>query len=205
MHDPQTLQLILTAVAAGALALQTIFMIVLAVIALKAIKTVREEMAEYRSEIIPLIDKIKPIVDKTREVVDKVAPRVDEITGQLTIISNSLREQTADIQAAANDIIDRTRRQAGRVDSMMTSVLNRVERAGEFVSGAVAKPMRQVSGLIASVKAAVDTLREQPQPTAPPPPPPAPRVVPTRFSSEGEPLPGSRATGNAAPLTPFRP
>ena len=198
MHDSQTLQLILTAVAAGALALQTIFMIVLAVIAMRAIKKMREEMEHYRSVVAPIVDKVAPIIDKTREVVDNVAPRVEEVSEQLTTISRSLREQTADIQIAATDIIDRTRRQATRVDSMMTSVLNRVEKAGELVSDAVAKPMRQLSGLIASIRAAVETLREQ----APAPPPPVRRVVPSTRFKEGEPVPGPRPTGT---VTQFHP
>src|SRR6185437_16179733 len=135
--------------------------------------------------------KAKPIVDRAHEMVDKLAPKVDEITDQLTAMSKSLREQTDDIQVAATDIIDRTRRQATRVDGIMTSVLNRVEHVGVVVADSVAKPMRQLSGVIAWVKAAVETLREQPQPA---PPPPAPRVVPTRFT-DGERYPTPRPTG----------
>lgn len=197
MHDTQNVQLMLIAVAAGALVLQTIFMIVIAMTALKAIKTVREEMEEYRSTVIPILDKLKPLVEKSQQVVDLLAPRIDEISGHLAVITKSLREQTADIQVAANDIIDRTRRQASRVDGIMTSVLNRVERAGEVVSDAVAKPMRQLSGVIASIKAAIEVLREPPEPA----PTPAPRVVPTRYP-EGERYPTPRPTGTATPFHP---
>ena len=64
------------------------------------------------------------------------------------------------MQVAAKDIIARTQRQVGRVDQMLSSIFDRVERAGTFVSDAVAQPMRQLSGVIASVKAVVDTLRD---------------------------------------------
>src|SRR6516162_4240814 len=131
MHDSQTLQMILTAVAVGALAIQTIFMLVLVVIAVWALKKMRDEMEHYRSVVKPIVDKVTPIIDKTREVVDNVAPKVEEVSEQLTTITKSLREQTTDIQIAATDIIDRTRRQATRVDNMMTSVMNRVEKASE--------------------------------------------------------------------------
>jgi len=197
MHDTQNIQLMLTAVAAVALLIQTIFMIVIAVMLMKAIKTGRQELNEYRTAVMPIVDKIKPIVDKVQRVVDDLAPKVEEISTQLTVMSKSLREQTADIQVAANDIIDRTRRQASRVDNIVTSVLNRVERVGDFVSDAVAKPMRQMSGLIASVKAAVETLRE-PETV----PPRAPRAVPARYQPDGEHASGPRPTGTA---TPFRP
>jgi hypothetical protein len=190
-----TIQLALTAVAAGALAIQTIFMIVLAVMARKAIRTVREEMEHYRSHVIP-------VIDKTREVVENLTPKIEQISTEVSAISKKVREQTADIQVAANDIIARTRKQAARVDGMTTNVLNRVEQAGTFVADAVAKPMRQISGLIASVKAAVETLLEPEVPTRRT----APRVVPTpappRYPDGEKTMPGPRPTGTT---TPFRP
>jgi uncharacterized protein YoxC len=198
MHDSQTLQMILTEVAVGALAIQTIFMLVLVVIAVWALKKMRDEMEHYRSVVKPIVEKVTPIIDKTREVVDNVAPKVQEVSEQLTTITRSLREQTTDIQIAATDIIDRTRRQATRVDNVMTSVMNRVEKAGELVSDAVAKPMRQLSGLIASIKAALESLREQ----APASQPPPRRAVSTARFGDGEQVPGPRPTGT---VTQFHP
>ena len=67
--------------------------------------------------------------------------------------------QTADVQSAANEIIARVRRQASRIDTLMTNVLDAVERAGGFMADAVAKPMRQLSAILASVRAAIESLR----------------------------------------------
>lgn len=197
MHDTQTIQLALTAVTAFALLIQTIFLIVITVIALKAANKAKAEMNEYRAAVMPVLEKVKPIVDKVHKIVDDLAPKVDTISTQVTAISKSLREQTAEIQLATHEIVERTRKQAGRVDGLTNSVLSRVERAGEVMADAVAKPMRQVSGIVASVKAAVEALREQPEPVTPPP---APRVVTSRYP-DGETL-GPRPTGTT---TPFRP
>lgn len=189
MHDTQTIQLALTAVAAVALALQTIFMIVLAVIAIRAVKTVRAELDEYRSSAMP-------IIEKTRDLLEKIAPKIEDTVKDVSEISKSLRTQTADIQTAANELIERTRRQASRVDNMLTAVFDCLERAGTAMSEAVAKPLRQLSGLIASVKAAVETLRDSEgvrSGAQRPAPPPYPDVE--HFS-------GPRTTG---PTTPFRP
>jgi len=141
------------AVAALALVVQTIGMIAVLLVARKAAKNVRDEMEQYRSSLMPLILR-------AREVVEKVAPKVETAADELAVITTRLREQTADVQEAANDIIARTQRQVGRVDHMLSSIFDRVERAGTFVSDAVAKPMRQLSGVIASIKAVVDTLRD---------------------------------------------
>lgn len=141
------------AIAALALAVQTIGMIAVLLVARKATKNMREEMEQYRSSLMPLILRV-------REVVQNVAPKVEAAADELAVITTKLREQTADVQEAANDIIARTQHQVGRVDHILTSIFDRVERAGTFVSDAVAKPMRQLSGVIASVKAVVDTLRD---------------------------------------------
>lgn len=141
------------AVAAVALAIQTIGMIAMLLVARKAAKNLRQEMEHYRSTVMP-------IIQRAQEVVEKVAPKVETAAEELSAITSRLREQTAEVQLAASDIIARTQNQVGRVDHMVTAVFDRVERAGVFVSGAVAKPMRQLSGFIASVRAAVEALRE---------------------------------------------
>ncbi len=151
--DLQTVQLVFVAVAALALALQTIFLIVAVFIARGAIRSLRKELEYYR-------ESVTPIIDKTREVTENIAPKIQEAAGELNNIVKTLQQQTADIRMAADDIVDRTRHQVNRVDGMLTAVFDRVERAGVFMSDAVAKPMRQFSGVIASIKAVIEKLRE---------------------------------------------
>ena len=67
--------------------------------------------------------------------------------------------QAADVQSAANEIIERVRRQASRLDTMLSNVLDAVERASVFMADTVAKPMRQLSAILASAKAVVESLR----------------------------------------------
>lgn len=160
--DVQITILVFIAVAALSLLVQTVGAIALLMVARKTAKNLREEMEHYHSTLTP-------ILERTREMVENLAPRFESAADELAVIATRLREQTADVQAAANDIIARTQRQAGRVDHMLTAVFDCVDRAGSFVSDAVAKPMRQLSGVIASVKAVVETLREPQAPRRHPP------------------------------------
>ncbi len=188
--DLQNTTLALAAVAALALLVQTIGMIVVLTMARKAAKNMREELEEYRSLLMP-------VIQKAREVVENVAPKIERAAEDLSVITASLREQTADIQKAADDIIVRTQRQAGRVDHMLTVVFDGVERAATFMSETVAKPMRQVSGLIASVKAVVETLRD-PESTHRYS---QPSHSPSRYA-DGEPISSPRPTGSTTPIRP---
>jgi methyl-accepting chemotaxis protein len=159
--DVQNTILAFIAVAALSLLIQTVGAIAVIVMARKAAKNLRNEMEHYRSTLTP-------ILERAREVVEHVAPKVETAADELAVITTRLREQTAQIQTAANDIIARTQRQAGRVDQMLTAVFDGVERASTFVSEVVSKPVRQLSGVLASVRAVVETMR-QPAPHRYPP------------------------------------
>ena len=150
--DNQTIELVFIGVAALALILQTIFLIVLASTISKAARSAIDEIESLRSSVMP-------IIYNTREIITRVSPKLEEAADELTALTRSLRAQTADVQFAASEVIGRVQRITARLDSMASTVLDSVERAAEFMSDTVAKPMRQVTGVLASVRAIVDALR----------------------------------------------
>ena len=152
--DRQTIELALVAIAALAVVVQTVFLIALFVVLSKAARSAHEEIEELRSSIMP-------IIYNTREIITRVAPKIEVVSDELTALIHSLREQTSDVQVAASEVIGRAQRISVRLDGMATSLLDNVERAAEFVTDTVAKPVRQVSGVISAVKAVVETLRDR--------------------------------------------
>jgi uncharacterized protein YoxC len=150
--DNQTIELVFIGIAALALILQTIFLIVLAATIRKASRSALEQIEGMRSSIMP-------IIYNTREVITRLSPKIEEAADELTALTRSLHAQTADMQLAANEVIGRAQRLAARLDTMASKVLDNVERAAEFMSDTVAKPIRQVNGVLASVRAVVDTFR----------------------------------------------
>lgn len=161
--DPQTVQLIIVVAVALALLLQTIFLLAILIVVRKQARSIREDVEDLRTELMPLIHNI-------RELFVHVAPKIEETAGELSTLAHGLRTQAADVQASATEIVDRLRHQGNRLDAMMSTVLDSIDHAGAFMTDAVAKPMRQLSALLASVRAAVESLRTsepspQPQPT----------------------------------------
>jgi ABC-type transporter Mla subunit MlaD len=156
--DPQTAQLIFSGVAALALLLQAVVLLAIFFGIRKAIGTLREDFEELRSTVTPFIKE-------AHGVFDRVAPKIEETTADVAALTHSLRAQSDDLKIATAEILEKARRQANRIDSMTTSVLDTADRAGAFVNDAVTKPMRQLSGILASIKAVVDTLRA-PEPAA---------------------------------------
>ena len=150
--DTSPLQLILVALVALALLAQAAVLFAFFIVLRKLAKSILEEIQELRSSVTP-------VVDKTRDLLTRVAPKVEETTTDLAALAHTLRVQAADMQTAADEIVARVRRQTSRVDSMLSSVLDAVDRAGVFMADTITKPMRQLSAFLASAKAVVESLR----------------------------------------------
>lgn len=155
--DPQTLQLILVSAVAVALVLQTIFLLALLVIARKAARGLKEEVEEIRSSVMP-------VIYNSRDLLARITPQIEATVDDLAHMAQDMRHQTAEIQGSAKAVLERMRTQMGRVDSMISSVLDSVDRASAFVTESVSKPVRQISGILASAKAVVESLRNSDSP-----------------------------------------
>lgn len=149
--DSQIILLVIAGVAASALLLQAIVLVGILFGMRKALSVARREFEDLRASALPFINE-------SREFVTRVAPKIEVTSTELAALSCTLRTQANELHAAATEILERARRQADRLDSMTTTVLDTADRAGSFMSHAVTKPMRQVSGILASIKAVVETF-----------------------------------------------
>ena len=150
--DNQTIQLALIALVALAMLVQAIVLFAAFIAMRKAARAMDEKLEAFSSSVTPLIDN-------TRALVTRLTPKIEETANDLAALTHSLRVQTADVQYAANEMIARARNQASRLDAMLSHVLDTLDRAGNFMTDAVNKPIRQFSAILASVKAVVESLR----------------------------------------------
>lgn len=150
--DNQTIQLVLIAMVAVAMVVQAIVLLAAFIAMRKAARSLDEKLEAFGASVTPLIDN-------TRSLVTRLAPKVEQTADDLAALTHSLRVQSADVQSATSEIIARARTQASRLDSMFSHVLDTLERTGNFMSDAVNKPMRQLSAILASVKAVIESLR----------------------------------------------
>jgi len=150
--DTPTIQLALVAMVALAMAIQAIVLLAALSALRKLAKSISEEIEDLRSTVMP-------VIENTRDLIARIAPKIEATTSDLAVLTRALRDQTADVQSAADEIVARVRRQASRIDTMLSSVLDAVDRANAFMADTVAKPMRQLSAFLASAKAVVESLR----------------------------------------------
>jgi hypothetical protein len=180
--DLQTI-LLAVAVAIGlAVLLQTFLLLMILVAVRKTAKVIREETERLHAELSPVLYDTRDFLANTREVLGtahevlaetqeylhRVIPKVETAVGDFAEIAHGLRLQAAEMQSSATELVGQVRRQGDRLDAMISGVLDKVERVGGFVTEAVGKPVRQVSGVLRSVSAIIGSLRS-PLPSRQPP------------------------------------
>jgi hypothetical protein len=159
--DNETILLAFVAVTGLAVLLQAFILLAILVSVRKAARSIKEELEDLRSAAMP-------VIYNTRELFTRLAPKVEETVGDLSEIAHGLRVQTEEMQTSVSELIEKARCQTNRLDAMFTGVLDAVDRAGGFVAEAVSRPVRQLSGLVASIKAILESLSHpggQPGPT----------------------------------------
>jgi uncharacterized protein YoxC len=156
-HD--LIELAFVGVAALALVTQTIILLAIYIGVSKGTKSIKGDFEGMRSSIMPTVDKARELVEKTRTLVDRVSPQIESATTDVAELARVLRVQTAEIEATVDQILERVRSQTGRIDHMFSGTLDAVDKAGGFLTHAVEKPVRQISGLVAALKAIIESLR----------------------------------------------
>jgi hypothetical protein len=150
--DPQTIMLAFVAVTGLAVLLQTILLLAIFI-------TVRKTAVSLQNQFEDLRSALMPVIYNTRELFTRLEPKISATVDDLAAIADGLRTQSVEMQASVSEILDKFRHQTVRLDNMFSSLLDSVDRAGGFVADVVSRPVRQISGLLASVKAIAESLR----------------------------------------------
>jgi uncharacterized protein YoxC len=157
--NTDTILIAMVAVTGVSVLLQFIVLLAIFLGLRKGMKEAKEQADEVRAAVMPVLHSSKDLIQTTRDLIAKLEPKLDYAATDLAMMARTAREQSDRIQASVDEINRRVRNQAARVDGMTTSVLNGLDRAGHIVNEAVNVPVRQVSGILAAVRAVVDTLR----------------------------------------------
>jgi ABC-type transporter Mla subunit MlaD len=157
-HD--MIELACIGVGALALLMQAIVLLAIYVGISKTTKSLKEDVDDLRSSVMPILEQTRQVITR----LSALTPKIESTVADAAEVTRKMRAQAEDAEAAVEDILDRVRKQSTRVDGMFTSTLDAVEKASVFVSETVTKPVRQLSGLMAALKAIVESLRASEQP-----------------------------------------
>jgi uncharacterized protein YoxC len=154
----ETIELACIGLGALALLIQSIVLLAIFVGMGKATKKIQEEIEDIRSSVMPVVKDTRELVDTTRELFVRLGPKVESTVTDVSELTRSLRAQATDVEVTVEQVLERVRKQANRIDTMFSGTLDAVDKASAFVTETVSKPVRQLSGVLASIKAIVESL-----------------------------------------------
>jgi uncharacterized protein YoxC len=147
-------------VVTGAVAISTLCILTMAIAAIAMYRVV----SKVQSRVDGIAEKVDPIVDKVRKITDDNSQNITTIVSSAAAvslnakdISEVAKEQAHRFAEIGRDFADRAKAQIARVDAAVDKTVDQVGVAGEAAKVAVMKPIKEASGLIAGVKAAVSS------------------------------------------------
>jgi hypothetical protein len=151
---PQIYYIIFTAITAGGVLLQALVLLGMFIAIRKSAQKMQVVSDELKGQLVPTISA-------ARRLIEDVSPKLKIATADLVEITGTLRRETTHVSAAVDDVVNKTSAQAARVDEMLGAVLTTVEHASTVVQQAAAAPLRQITGIMAGLRAGFDVLRSR--------------------------------------------
>jgi hypothetical protein len=158
--NTETILIIFVAFTGASVLLQACVLLAIYLSLRKTAKSAMEASQDFKATVLPM-------VHSTKELVDRITPQVITISEGLAELTAKLKKETNGASVSVSEILERVNHQTQRLDGMLTNGLDAVERAGEVVETAVAGPIRQVNGIMAAIKAMIETYRADAPPRRP--------------------------------------
>jgi methyl-accepting chemotaxis protein len=163
--NSQTILVVFVALTCLALVAQAAILLVFLLAAKKAVEKLREDFDELRANAVPFfsasrdaLTRIAPKIEPLTSDIVKAASSLSVISSDVAQITTKVRGQVDSVQDSTADLVDRFKHQAARVDSMVTTTLDAADQVGNFLQSAVSVPARQLSGILAAIKAIIESL-----------------------------------------------
>lgn len=117
-------------------------------------KTVKQ----LQQTINPLVPKVDNLVDTARTTIEQSRQQVTEVTARTNEILDSTKRQLAVVEDVVNDAAARAKVQIQRVELVVDDTLNRAHETVAELHTGILKPLRQLNGVAAGIRAAVEFL-----------------------------------------------
>jgi methyl-accepting chemotaxis protein len=161
----ETYLIVFVAITGFSVLLQALVLFAIFLALKKVAKTAQDATDDIKATVLPA-------VHSTKELIQRMTPQIITISAGMAELTELLRKESKGVSHSASEIMERVNRQSKRLDGMLTEGLNAVEKAGVVVESAVAAPVRQINGIMAAIKAVIETYRSEsprPRPTYPKP------------------------------------
>jgi hypothetical protein len=113
---------------------------------------------KLQQDVAPLIPEVKTTLLQAQKTLADTARDVREVTDRAKDVLHSAQTQLDYFDHAKGEMITHLKVQSERVELVIDDVLSRVQEVVGVIHGTVLRPVREVSGIVSGVKAAVQTF-----------------------------------------------
>jgi len=126
----------------------------------KAAKEARNAGKGAQDKLGPMVDRFEAILTTSSKILDENRPRIADITAETLVLAQAARQQAERIGELIDDVNGRAKARIAQIDRTVDHTVEQVDHASEAVRSAVMKPVNEVNGIVAGVRAALSTYAQ---------------------------------------------
>jgi ABC-type transporter Mla subunit MlaD len=120
---------------------------------------------KLQEEVAPLIPKARSTLEQAEATLRQASAELRQAGEKAKELMGAVQQQVDGIDRARQELATQWRVQSERIDLVLEDILGRVQDVVGVLHGTVMRPVREVSGMVAGVKAALQTLLMSRRPT----------------------------------------
>lgn len=144
-----------------AVAVSSVSLLIQAIASWRVYQSVRK----LQEDVSPLIPRAKAAIEQAETTFRQAATELHEAAELARGLMETVQVQVDGIDRARQELAAQWRVQSERIDLVLEDILGRVQEVVGVLHGTVMRPVREVSGMVAGVKAALQTLLLARRPT----------------------------------------
>jgi methyl-accepting chemotaxis protein len=122
---------------------------------------------EVGTKLAPLVDRFEGLLTAfnnflttSGKMLEENRPRLAAITSETLVVAKTVRQHAEVVGELIDDTSGRAQARIAQIDRTLEQTVAQVEHASEAVKGAVLRPVKEVNGIVAGVKAAFNTYAQ---------------------------------------------
>jgi ABC-type transporter Mla subunit MlaD len=131
----------------------------------KTTKSLQEAVNPLIPKVENLLPKVDNFVGKATSTVEQSSKQITEITTRANDILDSTTRQLAIVEDLVGDAAQRAKVQMERVELVLDDTLSRTHETVAVLHDGIMKPLREVNGIAAGVRAALGAMARGNRPT----------------------------------------
>ena len=159
-HDVHAMR-IYVAFIAGALMLQALGILLVAVYAAKFLSVLHSISRNVEEKALPMITRTSDLVRDLSPKITSISTNVEQVSYTVRAKVDELGQTITQLNETIADANGRTRVHVARVDDMVTEALDTTEDVSRTVQQGIRVPVREIAAIISGIKVAVETLIER--------------------------------------------